>query len=398
MDTGIFIALINPGIALTFAATFLLLWNYQREKRYILLLSASLAAGAGGFLLQYFLLPNFGLTRLLSNTLFLVAGVGLSISMLGRYNRRLPVRDIMVVWLAGVATYVWYLYGDPNTEYRIYAINFTFGTLTLLIAAELRAVRTRKAVDNIMLFLTVFWGLSFFVRPVVSLWLEDVPVNDVNYHQSIYWYTLTFFCSMFILLISLSSTCALVLDIMDDLNHQSQTDLLSGLLNRRGFEKSAEQKLREAQGSGLPMALLVCDLDHFKAVNDTYGHATGDSVIRIFAERLRTGTSGDHIVGRMGGEEFAVLLCGSDLRAARLFAEGIRTTFSTAPCVELPDGLRTTASFGIAQWLAGETAEQLFLRADRALYAAKNSGRNCVRVAELPPDPVHDASRAKTAT
>src|SRR5690606_15034720 len=126
------------------------------------------------------------------------------------------------------------------------------------------------------------------------------------------------------------STCALVLDIMDDLNHQSQTDLLSGLLNRRGFENSAEQKLREAQGSGLPMALLVCDLDHFKAVNDTYGHATGDSVIRIFAERLRTGTSGDHIVGRMGGEEFAVLLCGSDLRAARLFAEGIRTTFSTA--------------------------------------------------------------------
>src|SRR5690606_16898477 len=106
--------------------------------------------------------------------------------------------------------------------------------------------------------------------------------------------------------------------------------------------------------------------------------------------RLKQNVNESFVTARIGGEEFAILLCGSNQSAARLFAEGIRTSYTSAACVDLPaavgNDLRTTASFGVAQWMPGETGEQLFQRADNALYEAKNAGRDCVRIAAMPSD------------
>ena len=390
MDTGIFVALINPGIAISFAGAFLLLWNYQRHKRYILLTALSLVAGAIGFLIQYLSIETFALSRLSSNLLFVFAGVGMAVSLLARYKRALSLTTVLALVGGGVGLFVWFLYVTPHTAARVYTINFTFGLLTLMVAAQLRAVPSRRAIDNVMLVLTAFWGLSYFLRPLVVLWIEGVPIEDSSYHQSLYWYTLTLFSAMFILLISLAWIGVLVLDIMDDLGRQSRTDLLSGLLNRRGFEESVTQILAQAESSALPMSMIVCDLDHFKKVNDTYGHVIGDAVIRSFADRLKQHVGERFVTARIGGEEFAILLCGANESAARLFAEGIRASYKSAACMDLPAAvgkeLRTTASFGVAQWLSGESGEQLFLRADNALYEAKDAGRDCVRIAEMPRD------------
>lgn len=390
MDTGIFIALINPGIAFAFAVAFLLLWDHQRHKRYILLTAVSLAAGAAGFVMQYVTNDAFGLSRLLSNLLFLGAGVGMAMSLVSRYQRRLRLSSVLAVAGCGLSLFIWFLYVTPHIASRIYAINFSFGLLTLMVAAQLRSVTPRRAIDSALLLLTLFWGLSYFIRPVVVMSIEGVSIEDGTYHLSLYWYTLTLFSAMFMLLISLVWAGVLILDIVDNLGHESRTDLLSGLLNRRGFEESVTHKLAHAGNTALPISMIVSDLDNFKTVNDTYGHAVGDAVIRSFAEHLKRNVGEKVITARIGGEEFAILLEGSNLSAAKLFAEGIRSSYRSAAGVDLPaafaSSLHTTASFGVAEWMPGERAEQLYQRADNALYEAKNAGRDCVRVAAMPTD------------
>jgi diguanylate cyclase (GGDEF)-like protein len=118
-------------------------------------------------------------------------------------------------------------------------------------------------------------------------------------------------------------------------------------------------------------------------VNDTFGHAVGDQVIAAFASQLRTTAGRNGIVGRLGGEEFAVLLPASDLLAARTFAEGVRTGFSQSGRHQLPSGARVTASFGVA---AGEEdLSALLQRADEALYQGKRNGRDSVRISYCRP-------------
>ena len=158
----------------------------------------------------------------------------------------------------------------------------------------------------------------------------------------------------------------------------------SGLLNRGGFEARAAEVLRDTGRQGSQVALVISDLDHFKSINDNFGHAAGDKVIVTFASFLRSAMADHHVAGRIGGEEFAILLPGTNLVAARLFAEGARTAFSSLAVEGLPEGKRVTASFGVAEGAAGEGVAELLARADKALYTAKNSGRDCVKIAERP--------------
>jgi diguanylate cyclase (GGDEF)-like protein len=139
-----------------------------------------------------------------------------------------------------------------------------------------------------------------------------------------------------------------------------------------------------AMRQGVPVALVIADLDHFKSINDNFGHASGDRVIETFAGSLREAAAGHHVAGRIGGEEFAIILPGTNLAAARLFAEGTRSAFGALRIDGLPADISCTASFGVAELHPGETTADLMRRADEALYLAKNAGRDCVRVSAGP--------------
>ena len=384
MDASVFIALINPGMSLVFAATFFLLWRHRRQHPYIALLSASFVAIAGGFLLQYFTIYSIPASKLASNLLFLAGGVGLAVGGLARFERRPPVFLTAFLAAVGFSAFVWFLFVEPDITMRIYAINFAFGAITLVMAAELGRAPGRKLIDNVLLGLLVFYGVNFFVRPVLVIWIDGPYESYENFHQSLYWITLTFSASLFLLLFSLSLITAIALDVMDELKRESQTDPLSGLLNRRGFEEGTAEALRAARRRPMPVALVVCDLDHFKAVNDTWGHGCGDAVIAAFSACLRKCTGTGHIVGRVGGEEFAILLQGANAGTGRLFAEGARAAFAVVAVPGLPEEARFTASFGVAEWRSGEGVAELFARADAALYEAKKAGRDCVRVTTGP--------------
>ncbi len=159
------------------------------------------------------------------------------------------------------------------------------------------------------------------------------------------------------------------------------TDPLTGCANRRAFaEHVAAAQARLARGGGA-LSLVLTDIDRFKSVNDTHGHATGDAVIRHFAQILCDGVRGGDVVARIGGEEFCVLVHDGDARAAELLAARLRESLRARPVDADGVEVRVTASFGVAAFAPREPWEAVFARADRALYAAKQGGRDRVAVA-----------------
>lgn len=161
--------------------------------------------------------------------------------------------------------------------------------------------------------------------------------------------------------------------IVRESQNVSKTDPLSGLANRRGFDQRATEVLGRARDTGLPVSVAVFDIDHFKSVNDKYGHASGDDVIRNFANLLRRAASQAAVIGRMGGEEFAVLFEHTREEGARLNAEAVRVATPQMSGAELP---AVTVSGGVTEILPHETLGEAMQRADEALYQAKNSGRD----------------------
>lgn len=159
---------------------------------------------------------------------------------------------------------------------------------------------------------------------------------------------------------------------------QAHTDELTGLLNRNGWAERAVAAHARASAAGVPVAVVVLDIDYFKGINDRHGHDGGDAVLRRLGEIMRARTGRDGCAARIGGEEFAVLLEGDDALSAHAFAERVRGEFGKEH-----EGVVATLSAGIAGHRPGESLRDQMRRADIALYAAKHEGRDRVHIADV---------------
>lgn len=201
--------------------------------------------------------------------------------------------------------------------------------------------------------------------------------------------------------------------VNEQLKQLALTDELTQICNRRGFDKWLEDELWRAQRLGTPLALLMFDLDHFKFINDTWGHAQGDMVLQEFARLMRNSSRHIDVVARFGGEEFAVVLPSTNLRGAEIFAEKVRATFAETDIPRVTSDaenlspLRVTTSGGgaIIQSFSGlplaNLPQDLTHAADHFLYEAKSQGRNrvIVRRYESPQIPAggRDCFRSKSS-
>jgi two-component system cell cycle response regulator len=154
-------------------------------------------------------------------------------------------------------------------------------------------------------------------------------------------------------------------------------DPLTGMPNKRAFHERLDTELRRAAREYYPVAVVAMDLDRFKQINDTHGHKTGDEVLVAAVHAMGTHMRAEDQLGRLGGEEFLVLLPDTDGEAATHMAERVRAEVASAP-----SPVPVTVSIGLATW-AGETADEFLQRADEALYAAKDAGRDRVMAATL---------------
>lgn len=168
---------------------------------------------------------------------------------------------------------------------------------------------------------------------------------------------------------------------LDDVRRESMLDPLTKIANRKSFDEGIEAAIAEASAGHNPLCLMLVDIDHFKTFNDTYGHQTGDQVLRLVAMTLKSNIKGKDLAARYGGEEFVAILPSTDLEGALIVAENVRKAIQAKELLKRSTNEklgRVTASFGVAAFRQADTAASLIERADRCLYAAKHAGRNRV--------------------
>jgi len=177
-------------------------------------------------------------------------------------------------------------------------------------------------------------------------------------------------------------------EILETVRTESLTDPLTSLANRKSFDDALTKSLAVAQARREPLSLMLMDIDHFKKFNDSYGHLTGDQVLRLVAVAVKQNVKGQDISARYGGEEFAVILPNTALRSAITVADHIRRTVMNKELMKRSTGEhlgRITMSIGVATLRQNESLQSLIERADVCLYAAKRSGRNRV-IGEADPE------------
>jgi diguanylate cyclase len=175
---------------------------------------------------------------------------------------------------------------------------------------------------------------------------------------------------------------------LEAVRNESLTDPLTTLANRKFFDLALDKAMAESAKSGEPLSLLMTDIDHFKKFNDTFGHLTGDQVLRLVAQALKQNVKGQDVAARYGGEEFAVVLPRTALQQALTVADHIRRAVMGKELMKRSTGEhlgRITISVGVAVLRADDTAQSLIGRADTGLYAAKRNGRNRV-ICEADPE------------
>jgi diguanylate cyclase (GGDEF)-like protein len=217
------------------------------------------------------------------------------------------------------------------------------------------------------IFLVALAMVAIFLRP-------DASDGGMALHRAM----LAFGMPPIYLATGVSAVLVIAGDLAAQLRSMVSYDQLTGILNRRGMEQAAAMAIANAKRQKRQLAAVICDLDSFKALNDGYGHIAGDSALRAFAGVLLAVVRKGDVVGRLGGDEFCILLVDSSGEAAMEVMDRVRTELSALEVSKTPAG-SVKASFGVADSLPSDVAlDDLIGRADRALYVSKQRGRDCV--------------------
>jgi two-component system cell cycle response regulator len=240
-------------------------------------------------------------------------------------------------------------------------LNLSLYQCAYSLLTELIVERIPPEVDN-----EHFHQLCSFIHKITSL---DMSLAIETYHFS--------------QVRSLEESLGRAQIMENQLRIEASTDKLTGFLNHEYILNRLRQTIEDDVKANRPTSLMMADLDHFKQVNDTYGHLVGDKVLMEVARRLDAAVRDFDILGRYGGEEFLIVLKGTPLSTALAVADRVRTHVAAGP-VSLHGGLKinSTISIGVSVRRPDDSVDDFIRRADEALYAAKSAGRNCVRSAD----------------
>jgi diguanylate cyclase (GGDEF)-like protein len=370
-----FFTLLNPAVAAILAVTFLVLWRKRPDQAYLGMLALAFLSCGLAFAVND-LLPGFSTSasRVAANILFLTAIASACIGGLQRAGVPVPLRLFGVSIALCCPAFAWYLVVEPSTEARIYVVSVAYTILSATTTWMLLRARPQRALDWLFVVLSFALTVLAVARPAALL-LKQLDANaGGSFRDSAYWATVQAVTPILAIAVGLAFLGSLAAKLFDELTVEADRDFLTGLLNRRGFQKGV-QKALTACGAEDGAAVMIVDIDNFKLVNDSYGHAVGDGVIAAVAEVLNR-HGGGHLTSRSGGEEFT-LFYGKVSRPELLgHAEVIRKELSQAHFPGLPPDRYVTVSIGLHPRVAGETISEMMSAADRALYEAKRAGKD----------------------
>jgi diguanylate cyclase (GGDEF)-like protein len=277
---------------------------------------------------------------------------------------------VSALWLGRLAVVL--LAGDPDVGWE-HLTPWTFMALPLMVVLGYVVFDTRTALRRGSLLPVVSGAVSVFaLLPAALRTGEWGNLVELSRYETYLVVTMVF---VHALALGKDQVAAAQLEA-ERMRAMAHHDALTGLPNRRRVQEVLVRQVAAAERSGVPLSVVCFDLDHFKAVNDTRGHAAGDLVLQEVAETVQQAARPRDVVGRWGGEEFVVVVPGADQEAATTLADRLRAAIAAH---RFPDGVRLTASFGVAEHEPGTGVDALLARADELLYAAKASGRDTVR-------------------
>ncbi len=286
-------------------------------------------------------------------------------------------------------------------------VPLTVLSLALVLAARAGGASVVELTALVSVLVSLFAGVAAAIllrpRPGASLLQKLIGANDAMFAVALSWWAWVglaqgdiqgfqagpvqagAYLAGYLLMIVNGFGFLLLCKQRDDreMVRLATTDSLTGLANRRAFFERADSARSSALRLRQPISLMMIDIDHFKQLNDRFGHASGDAALRVFARTAHRSLREHDVMGRLGGEEFALLLPGTDLGAAREFGERLRAAVSEAPVITSGSGYAMTVSIGLVLVEPNEELAAALARADDALYAAKSGGRDRVEIGEL---------------
>ncbi len=380
MQTQI-LGLLTPLMALGFAATFAVFWWAGRMKRHVLGFAIGYTLFAIGFLATHFLPANafylFHTTQLLYSAGMIVYLFALS----ERAGQKIQMGVLVSIYAISATVLALAVNMTSDVAPRLIIVNTGYGAMCIVGLTTLLTSRRRSIMDILIIAVVAIQALDFLVRPNVTLMFEKtIPAED--YRASVYYSLIGLVLGVKSVVGAMVLIGATIVEWTNALRERGARDALTGLQNRGAFQDTMRELLPRAQTEGRPLSLVVADIDHFKQVNDIWGHQAGDHALTHFAKLIQDMVRGCDTAGRIGGEEFCIAVWNCPNEPAARLADRIRLAFAELEHKGLNDDIRLTASFGVATAMEGETYEGLFSRADEALYLAKSKGRNRVYNAE----------------
>jgi len=371
---------VNFVVAVCFSAVFAVVATRSRSRRAALWLAAGFGIASLSALCEL-LVAYTATAKIWALGAFATVLIGMMLLRVGMghlYGRRLDKR--IAAFFVGASIMLSYVIYDlpRGTPLQAFSYQSPFAIVLLDSAFVVLSFRGRQMIDRFLGVLMLFTGLHFLAKAGLAVWV-GAGSGAKDYIHTNYALISQSATAILVVAVGLTLLAALVLEIMADQRSESERDTLSAIANRRGFNRQVQAFLGAASHG--QHAVILCDLDHFKRINDTYGHHVGDMVIQSFGQLMNDSAPKRAALGRIGGEEFAIFLPDTDISAAALFAQALRAATMTLP--DLPDGLIVTASFGISPVTSAAGLVDSYRQADLALYAAKNAGRNQVRLTAL---------------
>jgi diguanylate cyclase (GGDEF)-like protein len=368
------LSLVTPGILCVFAIAFVCAWLIERKRDYLLLMASAcglFALGATSQILDA--PPGVGPNAIVSGAFYTSAVLSAAAGITRRSGKPVSLLANVIMFLAFMALIFYFFYVDRNLLARVYIQNFGYGFILLVTAIRIAPLRLGRYVDRTLFWLLLIFALHFFPRTLLTIGFS-APVDKAAFADTMFWPVLQLSLAVLGAGLGFAILAAAVADVMDDLRRERDLDVLTGVLNRRGFEERVSARLQNPVG-GAP-SFILCDVDKFKSVNDIHGHHAGDAVLREVGGLLRQASRKQDIVGRLGGEEFAVFLPDTTPQDASACAERLREEIERHSFAALPSGVRLTASFGVGTLKAKDSWSSLYERVDERLYEAKRTGRN----------------------
>ncbi|MFJ1302944.1 diguanylate cyclase domain-containing protein [Pseudomonadota bacterium AL_CKDN230030165-1A_HGKHYDSX7] len=374
----------SPAIALVLSGCFLCIWRFFDRRSYLPMLALAFLFYAAGAVMQILNWPaDPEMNSALSAGIYLASIGCMAAGILRRYGVRaeLALTAVCVLLFGAVA---YYHFGKPDLNGRTYTLNFGIGAVLCAAAWRIRRATRATRIDRCIFWVFALFGMSFFPRTLLTMALPLPFVPNVV-GSATFWLLLQLTLVLTGLILALALLVASLADMIARLRDDRDIDGLTGLWNRRALDERAASMIGHA---GLAdHALLLIDIDHFKSINDRYGHATGDHVLKVFGSIIRDTVGADGLAGRVGGEEFAIVVQ-RDGDAAQELAQCLADQLREVRLAEFAHDHVITASTGLSMLVPGDNVSSWMRRTDALLYQAKRDGRN--RVVRQTADPVSE--------